>query len=374
MRKVIVLLIIVCLFSCSDKKNEEIYGNWYFDKELSSKKFEDSPNRFTSDLNFEIINDSIVSFKSGFYHSISFNLEYDNYRTNYYLGNKTKYRFVNSKIIFENLTDNESDTIIISKYNNNELYIEKDKRKYLLKKKPKIKYDTNFYDAIIVNKGPCFGSCPINSTYVNKNGKFIFNGVMHNSENYYFHSQLKKEYVTEIFNSFQNINVMNLNDNYMRMVTCSRSTSITFIKNNKIVKTISDYADSAPIDMLSAIENLSFFYQKSKLNYYEDTFIENMLVIGVLKNKKNTYRMIDSEMSFLQNSINNGKKTNETLKKVFELSFYEYPNRFKKVFIKNIFTDGRYYQINYKDNTSITVDIGYNFIENNPIIKQKRIE
>lgn len=375
MKNFIIILLLFLLISCSKNKNEAIYGNWYFEKELPSAELKDYPNRFTSELNFEISNDSIIAFKTGFYHPVSFRMEYNDLSTLYYLGNKTKYKFINnSKIVFEDLTYNELDTIIITKYNNDELYIEKDKRKYLLKKKPKVKYDANFYDAIVVNKGPCFGSCPINSTYLNKNGKFIFNGVMYNSENNYFHSNLKKEQVSEVFNSFRNINVMNLNNNYTQMVTCSSSSSITFIKNNRIVKTISDYAESTPIDLSYAMENLSYLYQKSKMNYYYNPFIENMLEIGSFENKNSKYRLVDSEMSFLQNSINNGKKVKKSFRKLFELHFFENPYSHQKVSLKNIYTDGRYYQINYLDNNSITIDIGHNFVENNPIIKQKRIE
>lgn len=374
MKKLIVLSLLLFLLSCSNKKNEEIYGNWYFEKELPTKSFKDHPNRFTSDFNFEIKNDSIIAFKFNFYHQIHYNNGNSQFRTLYNLGNKTKYRFVNSKIIFENLNDNNTDTIIISKINKNELIIEKDKRKYLLKKKPKIKYDPIFYDAIIVNKGVCFGTCPQNSTYINRNGDFIFNGTYYNTENNCFYSKLKKEQLSEIFNSYQNINVMNLNNNYSSMVTCSSSSTISFIKNNKIVKSIYDYASSAPIDLVFAMEKTSYVYQKTKINYYYNLFIPNMLEMGAFENKNDVYRLLDSEFSFLQNLINNGKKVKNNFLKKYELTFFESQNSHNKSFIKKIYTDGRYYQINHKNGVSITIDIGHNFVENNPIIKQNRIE
>jgi hypothetical protein len=374
MKNLSVILLVFLFISCTNNKNEELYGNWCFEKELPSTKFKDSPNRFTSDLNFEIQNDSIIAFKFNFFHRVHFNNENSNFGTLYNLGNKTKYKFVNSKIIFENLNDNMSDTIILTKIDKKELVIEIDKRKYLLKNKPKIKYDTNFYDAIVVNQGMCFGTCPQNSTYINRNGNFIFNGAFYNTENNYFHSKLKKEQVSEVFNLFQNINVMSLNNNYFRMVTCSSSSSITFIKNNKIVKSINDYANAAPIDLVFAMNKTSYIYQKAKINHYYEPYIQNMLEIGVFENKKCKYRLIDSELTFLQNCINSGKKVKNNFIKKYELTFLEDQDNYNKTFIKKIFTDGRFYQINYKDNTSITVDIGNDFIENNPIIKQKRIE
>ena len=374
MKNIFVLFSILFLLSCSNKKNEEIYGNWCFEKELPSKKQKEHPNFFTSDLNFEIENDSSIAFKFNFFHKINYVNQDTYFATLYNLGNKTKYRFVNSKIIFENLNENDSDTITISKINKNELIIEKDKRKYLLKKKPKVKYDSNFYDAIIVNNELCFGKCPQNSTYINKNGDFIFNGTHYNTENNYFSSKLKKEQLTYIFNSFQNINVMNLDNNYSKLVTCSSTSSISFIKNNKIVKTINDYASSAPIDLLFAMENVSYIYQKAQINYYYNLYISNMLQIGSFENKICHYRLVESELSFLQNEINKGKKVKNNFIKKYELTFLESENNYKETFLKKIFTDGRYYQINYKDGSSITIDIGYNFIENNPIIKQKRID
>ncbi|WP_313806117.1 DUF6438 domain-containing protein [Flavobacterium sp.] len=372
------VLLILMLFSCSKNEENDLYGNWYFDKELPSERLKEYPNHYVSNLSFEILKGGNIKFKQGFYHFVSLRASKTDFvRSFYYLGNETKYTFKNNLLVYQDLTNNDLDTLTIVNFNATELIIQDtEKRKYLLKKKVPQIFNHNFsdYDAIVVENGACFGSCPINSTYLHKNGDFIFTGEQHNTINENFYCKLNGTTVSKIFHDFSKVDIKSLNNNYFKPVTCSKSTSISFLKNGKIIKTIRDYAESAPIDLLLAMEELSYLYQKAEVNNLEDNLFDAELKMGGFKNNKINYRLNDSEFSYLQICLNRAKKTQTSFTEKYRLTFIEPQFVYKEGKIKNIFTDGRHYKINYLDNTTTTVDLGYNFIEQNPIITQKRIE
>ncbi|MEK8179095.1 DUF6438 domain-containing protein [Flavobacterium buctense] len=383
MRIVIFISFLLLFVSCKkeeDSKQNPFVGHWYFDKivEYDASKVK-MPKSYleiqdTPYYNFQILNDSVINFKQGFYYFVENKIKSDTYgydflRSAYYLGTKTKYKIKDSKLLFFDETSKEWDTITIQKRSGDTMIVSGYyKASYRLVKKKNTYFNANNYDAVIVDRSPCFGSCPFNSTYIDRNGNFYFKGYDSNTQTGNFNSKLDKKTVDELFNSFDKIDIFKLKDNYFAMTTCSQTNVISFIKNGKIVKTISSYIE-CPIDLELAMTQLSYAYQKVKLNYDDQFIFDNEDVLFRFKTKGKDYFLKESEDFFLEVNLRNGKKVNLDFIPKYKLDFNVFEEKHN---VKSIMTDGRYYKFINKDNTTFTVDIGYNFIDSNPILKKDR--
>lgn len=372
------------MISCKKEegRNEQksYVGNWYFDKivDYDTAKVK-MPKSFLEMqeapyYNFEIINDSVMNFKQGFYYFIENRIKSEEYgyhflRSAYYLGTKTKYKIKGSKLLFFDQTSKEWDTLTIQKKSEDTMIVAGYyKESYRLVKKKNTYFNNDNYDAIIVDRSPCFGSCPFNSTYIDRKGNFYFKGYDSNTQTGNFNSKLDKKTIDELFNSFDKIDIFKLKDNYHAMVTCSQTNVISFVKNGKIVKTISSYVE-CPIDLDLAMTQLSYAYQKVKLNYDNRFIFDKEDVFFRFETKGKDYFLKESEDFLLEVNLRKGKKVNVSFVPRYNLEFRGSEEEFK---VKKIITDGRYYKFINKDKTTFTIDIGYNFIDQNPILKEDR--
>lgn len=223
------------------------------------------------------------------------------------------------------------------------------------------------YDAIIVNQGSCFGECPINSNFLNRNGEFYFRSTEYNTvETGFYTSLIDKNETLKIFNLFDKLNFNALKDKYTTYQEDVSTDFITFIKDGNIVKTIESEM-SCPIDLRQAYSELSDLYEKSKLKKKKDSnFIGSIMHCTF----NDTIFLENSEVFYLEVLLEKGNKGNFEFVKKYNVDFFIWGENN----VDSIVSDGRYYRINYKDNMTKTIDIGFNFIENNPILKQKRIE
>ncbi|MGC4041017.1 MAG: DUF6438 domain-containing protein [Flavobacterium sp.] len=389
MKNVIAILILAVFVSCQKGKQNHLQnqngtntenpciGNWYFDKivnyDTSKTKFSKGYlERFHGNYySFAILNDSILDYKNGFYCRIL-------NRTSYYLGTKTHYRIKDSLLAYFDLSDNEWKNITIKKINGDTMTVVGDENvEYQLVKKNKTYFNNKNYDAIIVDRSPCYGTCPFNSTYIDRKGNFFFKAYDYNTQKGNFMAKLDKETTVAFFNDFDKIDIFNLKDNYSIMATDSQTNIISFVKNGKIVKTIRSYIE-CPIDLNKAMTKLSYAYQKVKLNHdYESMYVFNSKVEFYRYEAKGIgYNLLESESFFLENEIRKGTKVELKFPEKYELDFNTYnfsDEKGKESNVKKIMTDGRYYKFINKDNTSFIIDIGYDFIDRNPIIKKKRI-
>lgn len=81
-------------------------------------------------------------------------------------------------------------------------------------------------------------------------------------------------------------------------------------------------------------------------------------------------KLKDSEIFFLEILLSKAKDVKLNFNQKYKLDFFSWGDEK----IKSIYTDGRYYQITYKNNTSVIKDIGFNFVIANPILKTMRLE
>ena len=380
MKNIFFLLIFIFFFSCQKRESNLYVGNWYFDKvvdyDSSKVKFPKIilETEFVPYYNFEILNDSVLDYKQGFYYTITNKVWNGNerhhfLRSHYFLGSTTKYKIDKSNILFLDKTSKSFDTIKIKKIWNDTMIVQGyENAFYRLVKKQNNYFDDKSYDAITVDRSPCFGSCPFNSTYIDRNGNFFFKAYSSNTQIKNLYSKLDSSEVKYYFNLFDKISIFDLKDNYSIQATDGQTNTISFFKNGKIVKTISCYMKT-PIDLQKAYSELSNAYQSVKVeDDYEFLFNFKVNLFSFV-NKKSQFHLKDSESFYLEVALRNGKHIKKEVNPKYTLKFSDWKEESD---IIEITTDGRYYKILMKDKTVKTIDIGFNFIEKNAIIKKDR--
>jgi hypothetical protein len=380
MKKSLSIFVLILLFSCQKKESNPNIGNWYFDQivDYDSTKIK-FPKiileaEFAPYYNFEILNDSVLDYKQGFYYTITNKVWNGNerhhfLRSYYFLGSKTKYKIDKSNILFFDKTSKDWDTIRIKKISNDTMIVQGyENAFYRLIKKQNNHFDDKSYDAITVDRSPCFGSCPFNSTYLDRNGNFFFKAYSSNTQIKNSYSKLDSSQVKYYFNLFDKIPIFDLKDNYSIQATDGQTNTISFFKNGKIVKTISCYMKT-PIDLQKAYSELSYAYQNVRVeDDFEFLFMEKVNLFS-FETSNSEFRLKESESFFLEVALRNGKQVKTEMNSNYNLKFSDW-NEVSDVL--KITTDGRFYQIMMKDKTIKTIDIGNNFIEKNPIIKKNR--
>ena len=124
-----------------------------------------------------------------------------------------------------------------------------------------------------------------------------------------------------------------------------------------------------PIDLQKACSELSYAYQNVKIEEdFEFLFSQKVNLFSFTTNNFK-FRLKQPESFFLEVALRNGRQVKTEINPKYILEFNDWNEESE---VKKINTDGRYYQIVMKDNTTKTIDIGYNFIEKNPIIKKNR--
>ena len=375
MKKIILIIIAISFFSCQKEKRLSLEGNWQFDTIIS---LDESKGGYlhqkivkATHYNFTIKNDSIIHFNKGFFDVLYIPIRRDSTmsRAVYYLGTQTDYFIKDSLLIYYDKFFNKNDTIKLLEISSNELILKtSDDLTLKLVKKVNNYFDSSKYDAITISKEGCMGFCPINFTYLNRNGNFYFKNKDNNATRADISTKLDKKKTIKLFNFFDKINLDNLEDNYYESVTDSENIYISYFKNGKIIKTISVYV-KCPIELEEAINELSFAYQNvPKENDYESILGYDWSFGFQFEN--NNLTLLGSESAFLEVELSKAKKVNIKFDEKFEIDpgYFENKGKYKK-----ILTDGRYYKFILKDNSSFVVDLGYNFIDKNPILKKDRI-
>jgi hypothetical protein len=376
------LLVISCQKESQKLKQNPYLGDWSYDTivKYDSTRTHMGLRFFLVSYghmpNFSILNDSVLDFKPGFLYHINNKIEANNNDDRYtgsayYLGTKTNCRIKESTIFFFNKTEARWDTIRVKKIVGDTMIVcDKKEVEYRFLRKHNDYSDDTKYDAISLQRSPCFGHCPFNSTYIDRKGNFYFKAYDSNTQYGNFHSKLDNEKVKDIFNKFDKINILKLKDSYFASATCGQTNTISFFKNGKIIKTIECYLDG-PEDLISAYTYLSYMYQQlDSYDSRDDKFVfEDYVALSRVEFGKENYRLKESESFFLEVAIRNGKRTKVQFEEKYNLRFFEIKGVSD---ISKILSDGRYYKFTNRDNTSFTIDIGYNFMDENPIIKQKR--
>lgn len=363
------LILILLIFSCTKKQEKAtIVGDWEFDKSINLNKINKDktpPSLFNNfHEEFEFLENNECLYKNGFFDIVENKNKQERYVV--FKGHKLNYNYNSPTLTLKYLNDSIFSIYKIKKITNDSLIFIDEKYKYLSFYR-RIKDNTNKieFDKIIVTSSGCFGPCRISSTTVDKSGNVNLNNYMYTEKNGSYISKITKNHFLDIQKQFNKVNIDLLNNDYALNATDGNSISVTFIKNNKIYKTITDYMGQSPTGFRQAYTDLVYLSQSLQLSRkkYKPQF--DFFTIISIGNKRGRMRLSDSEGVYLQSELENSVITTANFKPNFELTFLDFKQNDEK--INYIYTDGRYFKFIFLNKKEITYDLGYNFIEKNEL-------
>jgi len=370
-RLITILLTVFFLASCKTEREEKfkklVYGEWNFariekrnetiDPEKVFRLLKSPWNKMNG---YTFSPNNLCENKLGYYNRIKGRI--------ILFGTQTKYKIEDDSLRIWNLTDSTWDSKKIHEISSDTLtLIYKDS--FLIKyAKSNYKVDKKkLFDKVIVSSTPCGRMCDINDISVDEQGDIIFSGQKYNTVTGLFSSKISHNDYLKIELAFKKANIDKLENKYTCSESSGRTISITFIKDNKIYKTITDYSYTSPIDFLSAYMPLKFIYQTIELKPLVLTNFEQLTSNNVILESDRKYLDIEkSEMFYLITELYKSKEVKHDFESKYNLLYWD--NELKKHIIK---TDGRFYQLEKKGLT-VTVDLGYNFLTRNNLLNKFR--
>ncbi|MCR5862852.1 DUF6438 domain-containing protein [Flavobacterium sp. J372] len=125
------------------------------------------------------------------------------------------------------------------------------------------------FDAIKVYFGGCYGTCPVQQIVIFKSGNVLYDGFEYVDNIGSFKSTVKRQQFSNIARRFKEAKYNVLYDDYFESVSDMRRIIVTFYQNNKIIKSVSDYASSSPDEFQWAYIKVEHLI--SQLKMYKDT-------------------------------------------------------------------------------------------------------
>lgn len=367
------ILIVLILFSCQKSNdtqlNKDILGEWTYIKTVDQRKPKEN-----SDSNvpppplldnhipgYIFLENNLCENKSGYFKFIKVNTRED--RKTFFLGTTTKYKIENDSLKILDLSSKTWENQKIHSITGDTLTTKISDSIFAKYARTKYKIDPNEnYDKIIVSSSGCYGSCPISNISIDKNGSVFYNGQQYNTKNGLYKSKITKTDYQKIQNNFKKADIKNLENKYVANWTDDETVTITFIKNNKIVKSISDYGRQSPIALIWAYIPVRYLYQEIKLSPLKiDKPLLSIWRISFCRGNE-ICDLTKSESFYLLTEIFGGKTTNYKFENKYQIQFWN--DEDKK---EMIYTDGRYFKLKDK-----TIDIGYNFMTVNNLSDQFR--
>lgn len=384
-RLLILLSTVLFLTSCKTEREEgykkAICGEWIFvrvgsdndsinEARKKGKNLLEPPPSLCENKNFRkgyiFYSNNSCEDKRGYFKRINTKSR-ENGRT-LFLGTDTKYKVEDDSLKIFDLSDSIWRGVKIRSITSDTLTLEIKDTIFFKYAKTNYKIDKDqTFDMIIVSTSACFGSCPISSTCIDKFGNFIFYGQAYTTKNGLYISKISQDLYHRIEMNFKKANIDKLDENYSANWTDDQTVSVMFIKDNKIYKTISDYGRQAPRELYWAYTQLSYLYQRLDLkpfifntpepvSIYPASFETNGKICDLTRPER---------FNFIT-ELNKGKVLNHEFEKKYILKYWD-----AKDSLRSIFTDGRYYQLGNNGN-SITIDLGFNFLQRNNIFERFR--
>jgi hypothetical protein len=357
MRNSLLLIIIGTLLSCGPHKNPKLekmlVGEWDLNKLISGQVPEDPLENQLYNLSFIFYNNNKCDYKPGF---LTEEEDKSTLRRRIItLGNETRFEVEDITLKIVDPRSKKWLTAKIEYITKDSLILKQDDSTRILYTRVIHPSDSIPFDKIIVYTSPCFGTCPVAISSIDHKGNFIFHGEHNTTKNGLFYSEGNQENFLKIERAFKRFPIDKLPDAYSTHITDNSSTTIMFLKDNKVIKRIKDHGTS-PNQFFWAHQRVSYLYQTTALKpvkneqkkWVEFSFFE--------RNGKICW--LDPMYRFhLASEIFMSKEVHETFQKKYLL----------KSEGQDIPTDGRFYLIKV-GNTEKTYDLGYNFLEVNEVV------
>ncbi len=311
-------------------------------------------------------------------------------KTKKYLDILTKYKIQNDTLKILNLIDSTWINAIITKLKNDTLTFHTEILEYKFIKQTFTLDSSLLFDKIIFSSYGCMGTCPILDIIINKNGHVLFYGADFIEYQGLFKSKLSIDDFIFYRNSFLKARFDTLKSLYIDAADVE-GISITFEKDNKIIKYIEDFDYNTSGDLINSYIALMHLNEKLNLKYIEDYNSPLIFSFVIKHHNKEVLLLSKSESFLLWDYLRKGRIVNSIFKALYTLDctnnwyprFYGYIKPAKKLQRNNveildtlsntkkwdtiidIKTDGKYYEFILNDGRKITIDIGFNFFNVN---------
>lgn len=370
----ITLFFLLNLLSCTLKKaavyKELIIGEWTFvNKQPKTGNDELSPLSLEQKQGYVFSSDSNCDNKLGYFKEVRGKNLFD-YRY-IYLGTRTKYSIDNDSLKIFDLNDSIWKSQKISNITIDTLTIQADDSTILKYSKAKYIIDSNkLFDQIIVSSSNCYGSCPVNDISINRNGHVLYFGDSYNTINGLYQSEVDSSIFSKIETDFKKANIQMLHNKYDASWSDDQTVSVTFIKNKRIVKTISDYARQSPAEFYWAYLPVRYLYQQIPLSTMTKIPIQQIFKNTLFTSNGKYYWLNKSEGFFLWSLLINSSLTEKPLATKYSVIMLT----LDKLDYKKIETDGQLFKFTMQNGATKTYDIGFNFITENNLIQNNIVK
>jgi len=371
--KFIYLFFILLILGCeTEKKNTKnnLIGEWSKIEKVKDGDY--PPPGFNRPFGIGFTKDKIEIF-NGFQ-----NYDLDSVTGKYqlnYKGTFTDYKVKNDSIFILNpfnknwgfkwkVKEQLTDTLILTRNDTTFIKLQRIKEK-----------KNNSFDQIIFSSSGCYGSCPIINISINNKNKIYFQGEGYVKPLGFYKSIIDSTKTDYIFSKFAKANIDNLKSYYEVGHTDDESITTTFVKNGQIIKTIHDYGKAGPKELIWAYVPIQNLYTQVELDsLVNDERFYPKLHCNTFEKDSQILRLEKSESFFLWTEIKDSKIVNTKFNSKYNIGFrdnYTYwgadPNEKRKhqYELDKIESDGKLFKFSFKDQESITYDLGYNFIKRN---------
>ena len=217
------------------------------------------------------------------------------------------------------------------------------------------------FDAIVVAKSDCFGACSVNKIFIKQDGTVVYDTYDTIGNLVYFTSNISRHNFIKIRSRFKKADYEHLESRYNACITDMSTTHLTFIKEGKIIKSIYDYGQESPTELIWAYIPVVYLPDiiKAEPNKHKcfslgyTTFIKDKLALHLTK----------SESFYLSYLLENASDVNKKINELYSLGF-------DNDSISRITTDGRYYKFYFKNKSTKTIDVGYDFLKESKLVNK----
>lgn len=369
MRPTIVIFFLILFILCACQKNndkqlnQDILGEWSYIKTENKNNYNletqvQQPSFDGNIKGYVFLENNVCENKPGYFKRIK-----GNEIKEIFLGTRTKYKIEDESLKILDLSSKTWENQKIHSIVGDTLTMKISDK--IFEKYARVKYKINpneDYDKIIISSSGCYGTCPVSNISIDNDGNIFYYGQQFNSQNGFFKSKITKDEYQKIQTNFKKADIKSLEDNYRAHWTDDETVTITFIKNNKIVKSISDYGRKSPALVIWAYTPVRYLYQQIKLVPLKTK--KPLLSIGRISFSKENQicDLTKSESFYLLTELFKGQETSSKFEHSYQIQLWNDEDKKDK-----IYTDGRYFK--YKDRI---IDIGYNFLAVNNLTDKFR--
>ncbi|WP_139217774.1 DUF6438 domain-containing protein [Pontibacter chinhatensis] len=318
-----------------------------------------------------------VDLKQGYYRRSEVGEDEYNNRRYYFLGSKTKYKIAGDSLLIFMPYDSVWTHFPIARLTKDTLSFKGEqgvsnyrRATYHLEKAPT-------FDAIVLSTSGCYGTCPISNTLISADGQVVFVGEEYTTNEGVYISTITGDIYKELQDNYRKAGIDTISTNFSEATMHQEKMSVTFLKDGKIFKTVSDYGNAGPVELVWANIPLRYLYQSinlKKLQQEELPVYVKHHFLSFAKGEK-TLDLTQSEGFLLWNYLRLGKRSQEKFTPRFQVSFIDnnfWGRRGKYGYapltnehIKSIETDGQFYIFYLEGQEPFTINIGFNFFDLN---------